>query len=233
MNGTIIFTHIPKTSGTSFRKHSIDPNFDAREIYEGKGRLALITKLNKRKIKIIQGHIRFGIHRYIACRPIYITFFRDPIQRAISEYFFIKQSKYSTYTHPDHALVENLPLQDFFKLKYRDNLQTRFIAGYGYDKIIGNSEKLLDKAIENLDKCYKVIGIKERFDESLCCFQNYFDWKQVKDRDYLEKKTLVKSKIEDLDANVLESLHQSHVLDLKLYEYATAKFEQQLSNLKV
>lgn len=233
MNGTIIFTHIPKTSGTSFRKYSIDPNFVAEEIYESKGRLALITKLNKRRIKIIQGHIKFGIHRYIARKPIYITFFRDPIQRAISEYFFIKQSKYSTYTHPDYTLAESLPLHEFFKLKYRDNLQTRFIAGYGYDKIIGNSEKLLSKAIEHLDKYYKVIGIKERFNESLCCFQNYFDWEQVTDRDYREKKTLVKSKIEALDANVLESLQQTHALDLKLYEYAMEKFEKQLSSLKV
>ena len=230
MKNTIFFTHIPKTSGSSFKKYLIEPNFNEREIYMPRGRLDILTKLNKSKIKVVQGHIKFGVHHFIDNKPIYITFLRDPIQRAISHYFFVKQCKFSTYIHPDFSLVESFSIDEFFKLKFRDNLQTRFIAGYGYDKEIKNSDKLLAKAIENLDKYYQVIGIKERFEESLYCFKKYFNWKLSMSHEYQEQKTMFKKQIKDIDDDVIYSITQSHELDIQLYNFAVKKFESQLIN---
>lgn len=83
-----IFTHIPRTGGTSFRfhfKNEVKKNIKI----EAHKKYFLNKKYNiKNNIFYIQGHIPYGIHKYFnninkkECK--YITFLRDPIERWIS-----------------------------------------------------------------------------------------------------------------------------------------------------
>ena len=60
MSRFIIFTHIPKTSGTSFVQSLIVPNYPARRIGSGTGVFGLALVLNP---AIYIGHTPYGLHR--------------------------------------------------------------------------------------------------------------------------------------------------------------------------
>lgn len=106
-----IFPHIPKTGGSSFRKHlekNIPKNervlFEFKDLRYGKRvkkRKKLvrkraekeISKLSDRKkaqIKFVYGHgACYGVHKHFDKPARYITFLREPNKRALSLYNFI------------------------------------------------------------------------------------------------------------------------------------------------
>lgn len=106
-----IFIHIPKTGGSSFRKH-IEKNigeserllFEYKDLRYGKKvksrkketrkraseKIASLTKGQRKKIKVIYGHsVPYGIHEYFERPSRYIVFIREPNKRTLSLYNFI------------------------------------------------------------------------------------------------------------------------------------------------
>jgi hypothetical protein len=93
--------------------------------------------------------------------------------RVLSAYYFILRQP----LHPLHRKLkrERLGIEDCLRLfPHRQNLQCRFIAGVE-DTAIGD-ERLLDIANENLTKSFSVLGICERFEESLMLIAKTFGW---------------------------------------------------------
>src|SRR5512135_3015151 len=92
---TLIFLHIPKTAGTTFR--SILPaNYRAEELYnvptnaEGQvdfSGLDRLSDVEKRKIRVLAGHFQYGAHEHLPQKSSYITILRDPVKRIISRYY--------------------------------------------------------------------------------------------------------------------------------------------------
>jgi len=232
MHRRIFFTHIPKTAGTSVKKTLIYPNYSEDEIYSYKG-LKQIIFCKKKKIKVVMGHLPFGLHRLFSDSCVYTTFLRDPIERAISHYYWVKETKYPTYEHPDWKLHTENSLEDFFEkrkfdkfsldyFRLIDNLQTRYIAGIENRFRSKKSEYMLEIAKLNLAKYYKVFGVQEEFDKSVNLLREYFGWsfkaslsrqKNTKNKPYISKKTM-------------KILKNNHQLDLYLYDYALRLFQK-------
>jgi len=108
----------------------------------------------------------------------YIIFLREPIDRAISHYYFLKDPNATLYGKPlfyDYA--NSVSLREFYKDRKLHNLQTRFAAGLISDKLytlinlpIGE-KMILNKAINNLKNHYFGIGLKEYYSESVAILQ--------------------------------------------------------------
>jgi len=95
MKHTLIFFHIPKTAGTTLNS-IIRNNYSSNVIYElGWQPQISINKLKKldsdrlTKLKVISGHMTFGIHNYIPHECSYVTILRNPIDRVISFYNYL------------------------------------------------------------------------------------------------------------------------------------------------
>lgn len=129
-------------------------------------------ELNQEKyehLQCIYGHFFFGIHQYIKKPSTYITFLREPIEQIISLYYFIRRSP----NHGLYSLAQRLDLESFITENNAaiqgqiNNPQTRFVSG-----LISTPD--LDTAKENLLQHFSIIGITERFDESLYLMKKIF-----------------------------------------------------------
>lgn len=87
---------------------------------------------------------------------------------------------------------------------------------------------MLALAKENIDKHFAVVGLTERFDETLILCQLAFNWKMP----FYTKRNVTQKKADssNMDAETLEVIRQYNALDIELYEYAQKRFEQQIQS---
>ena len=135
----------------------------------------------------MRGHLFYGIHEFLPQGATYITMLRDPVARLLSSYYFVLRRP----LNPLHRKLKNegLTVEDCLRLfPERNNTQCRFIAGVKDTAI--DDERLLEIAKENLAKSFSVVGISERFEESLILISKTFGW----DLRYYENKKVSKSR---------------------------------------
>ena len=127
----------------------------------------------------------FGAHQYFKCGDLnYITILRNPVERIISHYYYIKRN-------PDHYLYRkitdhNYAVDDIIKNKLStefDNGQTRLLAsdfaGIDDQAVFGKVDDLMyQKTINNIDKHFMGVYISELFDESVLLLKKQLGWEK-------------------------------------------------------
>src|SRR5439155_19448351 len=106
----------------------------------------------------------------------YITVLRDPFDRVISHYYFVRRSP----THYLYATSRRLGLAEFVAAcgaEEPNNDQTRLLAGTGEPAACdGRGQELLAVAKEHLNN-FAIVGLTEEFDRSLLLMKRTFGWR--------------------------------------------------------
>lgn len=113
---TIIFTHIPKVAGTSLKERLIKTNYASKEIRHFRGIRDMVLRRPSHKLLI--GHNPFGMGDFIPGETRSFTMLRDPVARAISHYYFIRQPALDPLKEGNQdqkALHRNVRLKDIFE----------------------------------------------------------------------------------------------------------------------
>lgn len=229
---TLIFTHVPKVAGTSLLRRLIYPNYRLEECRQFSGIRDLIVRKTDQKILI--GHNPFGMGDFIAGESQYFTMFRDPVERAISHFYFIRQPAIDPAKEGNRdqkALYRAVRLKDIFdKTRHQrwrpatswlmDNLQTRYTAGYRHNWRSEKSSTLLAAAKKNLDEKYHVFGVQDKFEGSLSVIANSFGW-TIGPPVERAQITRVEKYYDEEDLTAVR-LHNQ--LDQELYNYACELF---------
>jgi hypothetical protein len=171
-------------------------------------------------MQVVRGHLFYGIHEFLPQGATYITILRDPVTRLLSSYYFVLRRP----LNPLHRKLkgERLEVEDCLRLfPDRNNTQCRFIAGVK-DTVI-DDERLLDIAKENLTKSFSVVGICERFEESLILISKRFGWEVG----FYENQKVAKSRPR-IEPKLVELIREHNRLDVELYEFGKKLFEQNL-----
>jgi len=230
---TLIFLHIYKAAGTTLRQ-IIERNYDPSTVYtvsiaerKSFSQFKKLSDRERRKFAVVQGHVRFGLHELVPWPTTYLTMLREPVDRVLSDYYFILRA-------PIHPLYERVALgkvtlRDYVRGKMSlsvDNGQVRVLCGepdVGYGHCCGD---MLEEAKHNLEDYFSVVGLAERFDESALLIKRTFGWKMplyvrhnvTRDRPHKER----------IPEEVLGLIEEQNVLDVELYRFASDLFEKAL-----
>lgn len=235
----VIFTHIPKTAGTTL-KHIMLSQYKPYNVFEfyslqredGKGinKLAQVPKYRKNSIKLILGHIGFGLHQYLSSPYVYITMLRNPINRVISSYYYLRKTKIK--------LVQDMSLKEFvITSNTTQNNMTKYISGEKFKTQLAYlknqqetqcecNSKTLELAKKNLEEEFQFFGLLERFDESLILLKKTLGWSVTQ---YLTRNVAKKvTQRQEFPQETLRLIEQSNEYDLELYQFAQKLFEQRV-----
>lgn len=221
-DSVVIFLHIPKTGGTTLQHIILEQYSIWRNCL-----LDVLTIEEQKKIELVKFHMLFGYHKKLPQKKFtYITLLRNPIERLISESYFFRRMNSSPKIGDLSALYEYVTDEKYncFKLPYiaTVNLQTRLIAGKVEDD--------LETAKNNLKKYFSVVGITERYDESLYVMEKKLGWKI---NNYKKiNVTPDRPTIEEIPKEVIEIIKTKNEKDIELYTFANKLLDEQLLQLK-
>lgn len=220
-----IFLHIPKTAGSSIRT-LLQQNYPQNRTVGFSGQMEPYNWYMSRPLEVrmrnelLHGHIPYGVHAGIPSYT-YFTFFRDPVERHFSDYFFLK--RYDKHAlHPRIASGE-ITLEDWAGYAARDrwyrDVSTRLVSG---ERMTRDPDRLsLEKAKYHLRLDFTFVGLSERFDESVLILAKRLGWKSVLylTRNVSSGRTAVSEELRDRARPHL-------ALDYELYEFAQRTFEE-------
>lgn len=231
----LIFVHIQKTAGSTVRwiiKRRY-PQGAVLELGRTQDHLPLeqfrlLPQARRDAFDCLIGHIPFGLHELLSRPADYITFLRDPLERAVSQFYYICR----TPTNRIHPLIE---ATGFSLLEYArndefgrpDNMQVRYVIGAGTEARMTAQD--LERAKIALRERYACFGLMERFDESLVLLRRALDWGPLY---YLKQNvTAARPALADIPGEALEMFASKYALDAELHEFAQRELAKRLDAL--
>ncbi len=226
---TIIFLHIPKTGGRSLQNILLRRYSKDEAIVNAHGRLDEIAawpEERKRRIRYLQGHFIYGAHAVLPQQCRYITMLREPVDRVVSHYYYIRRS----VNHPLNKIVNdnNMSLDEYVTsgvCEEVSNDQARLVGGVSRDAMV-DQEEMLRLAKQHIDEAFIVAGLMERFDETLLLLRKRLGLKNLFYG--VRNQTLGRPVKEQLSSRTVASISERNYADIELYRYASKKFEQQI-----
>ncbi len=226
----VIFLHVPKTAGTTLNRlieweypllqiYSVDPvlfNWSYKHLRN-------LPPARLRKFRMFKGHMVFGLHEILPQPATYITVLRDPVDRVISAFYFMRNYK----LHPLYWKLrrENWSLEDFVHRSQRTNVQSKIVAGAEYETPC--TAEIAAQAIEHVKNDFDVVGLSERFEESLALMKLRFGWKLASYSSFNVTRTRPKKR--DLPPATLDLIAEKNAFDVALYATASKKFDETVS----
>ncbi|NNE14531.1 MAG: sulfotransferase family 2 domain-containing protein [Saprospiraceae bacterium] len=244
----IIFTHIQKCGGTSFRRYlsnaALYSGVKGSQIHipgqNGQSPNTNLITLNDdeiedviaRNIKVLADHSTFRSDKVKKVVPNYLdaynlTYLRHPIKRLYSSYYYFYFGKNFNKTEYNNININDLPANLLKKfIKENANVATAFISGKMWaPDLINIKPEDLTLAKANLEQ-FQFIGITEVSDISMKVFNkvkpDYFN-SFVRNIPRINKGSQVQRERYP-NEEIKKMLIKANRLDIKLYNLAINKF---------
>ena len=246
----IAFVHIPKTAGTTLnailaRAYSPDETCEImmrgmslrvpgvvivpkRMISHSKIRRLKSALKHRPAPRLIRGHFDLSLGKLLPADTRFFTLLRDPVERAVSHYYHYRRQT----SDPIHPLAMRSTLTEWVGncgLVEMDNGQTRRLAGAMKLPCGRVTPQTLERAKSALARNCEVVGLTERFDESLILLHRAFDWPLCR----LAPHNVGDCRTQHArpSAEELKTIEACNRYDLELYRFACALFDRAVSEI--
>lgn len=219
MHQIMISVHVPKTGGTSFRKmleefygdgFQPDYHWEPRpSVMDGKELVGTDDEVREALCGVHCIHGHFNVAKYLrllrvdGIEPVFITWLRDPIERAISTYHFLRTLETPPEDQPEwERQAKAMSLEQFYsETKFGRNRQFAQIRALDRDR-------------------FSFIGCTERYSESMSLFARmFFPDREPPTIPHELKNEARKGDKYDMPSSVRQLLTETNDLDFRLYEY--------------
>jgi glycosyltransferase involved in cell wall biosynthesis len=230
-----IFVHIPKTAGTALARvmeREYAPGSLFRVYGDTDQRLATLRALTPRDqlaIRAVVGHMAMGLDRELEGPSAYLTIVRDPVERIISHYHYVR----SRPDDPGHARalegvsgIEDYVTKSAFA-PIVNNGQTRLLGSLIGEPTLPADAATLTCALATVARADVVVGVQDRFDELLLLACRAFGWGLPVYR--RENAGVDRPRATDLPDETIAIIREANALDLQLYEAAQARVARDLA----
>ncbi|MBU2501633.1 sulfotransferase family protein, partial [bacterium] len=215
--GPLVFVHVPKTAGTSFRMalerllgfdamaYDYGPDSEVtspiimRHVYDRQDLKEFKAAVLDGPVQVVCGHFPAEKYRDLFGPENALVFLRDPVQRLISEY-----RHYVTY----NGYVKGF--EEFYRDPAFTNCQKAFVQGIPLDR-------------------YGFLGITERYEASLEMANRRFGWKLMNLSFNQSRPTLEASY--GLEGDLVQDLLDRNAEDIAFYGTAVEEFERRAQAL--
>jgi hypothetical protein len=237
---TVIFLHIPKTAGFSLNR-IIEQNYPIDQFYSTYGAEDLpggsvqsflrLSPARRAQIRMLAGHVPFGFHEQLPGPVTYFTVLREPIDRVVSLYYYLRRAPKDRLPD-DQALAHEMTLEQYVGNRVNvgtDNLQVRMVSGVFCNVGYGQCTRdMLEAAKQNLRERFAVVGLSEQFDATLLLLKRAFHWRNI----YYVRWNVTKDRpaLAEVPAETLALIRDHNLLDIELYQFAKSLFETQLKH---
>jgi hypothetical protein len=232
---TLIFMHVPKTAGRSLEA-LLERHVPAAQTWDGYGdragreaafeALRQLPEAQRRNLRLVKGHFPFGIHEHLPQESEYLVFFRDPVDRVISLYHYILRD--ATHRLHDALVQRSMSLDAFVRSDLLPaafcNAQTRLLAGRSIGDDAPCGEQVWAQARANLDRHFGVVGLMERFEESVAVLGARYGWRRLH---VPMRNVSSRRRAAELSESTLALLLEKNELDLRLHRLAEHRLEAQ------
>ncbi len=230
---TIIFHHIPKAAGSTFRlilsrqfKSEFIYNLQTLRKHEMIKKFSTINKEKRYCYKLVMGHQAGKLYNLVN-NPVIITMLRSPVERVDSLYRHAKRHE----DHPCHKIAKLYSLKECFEnnihkeWKELSNGQFDSLCFLFKTNLNVNLEGIIEIDLINkiMDE-YIIFGLVERFDESLLLMNKYMGFNH---NIYYYRKNTSHDKFK-IDPSVIKIIREYNRLDIQLYEYCKNIFNNRL-----
>ncbi|GAB4134552.1 MAG: sulfotransferase family 2 domain-containing protein [Bacteroidia bacterium] len=222
--------HIQKTAGTTL--HSIlQRQVKASEqletnIYTRQNLPDTIDRDVFSKMKIIRGHFGFEIKQYTDHkRPEFITILREPLDRCISNYYYIRKRRALYQQDLNKKHIGSLEdILDAKKYIFMDNLQVRLISGNLKAPYGSVDQLMLEQAKHNMEHYFSLTGIQEEFDAFIVLLTKMYDLRLPYYRQH--RKTEGRATVQEIAPAIQQRILELNKYDTALYAFAKERFEK-------
>ena len=214
----LIVIHMPKTAGTSVQalyKSWFSDGLLLHYYNEAEGRMPIkydIAGMHSKTTPLaIYGHFNksrgFGVEQYYPEIQLFVTILRDPFERAVSGYFYLRKQ---AQNYKDQSRLPKNSLRDTL-LDSRASLTNQFPR-----------ETTLDNYKEIIESLFIEVGVTEYLDESLARIAKKLN--KSYDPESLQHLNATERDLSEIPYELKEEFMETKSLDYAIYNYVLAKY---------
>lgn len=208
----LVFVHVPRTGGTTLQRVISDRyppdrilSFD--DPARAEEAIAALSPAARDEVEAVVGHVHYGIHRHFDQPARYLTMLRNPATR-IASHFRYARSNPRHYLHVE-VVERGYDLVRYARGELSDELRDGQVRMFSADASLEEAKRVLAEEFD-------VVGLTERFDESLLLMQDALGWTTP----YYARENRGPTSGEPLTEEALSEIEAANPLDLALYDFA-------------
>ena len=167
----ILFDHLPKCGGSTINAY-LEEHYPKRKTFsmdsthpaESIKRFTDLPERTRYGYELVKGHFAHELVDYVHPDCLKATVFREPVDRIISHYFFVRRTP-EHYLH-SRILETDMSLEEYATSNLSDELRNWYVThftGLGIQDAERNPEQSVTRALEVILQQYDIIGFLDDF----------------------------------------------------------------------
>ncbi|MFZ5865527.1 MAG: hypothetical protein ACOYXY_06580 [Thermodesulfobacteriota bacterium] len=244
----LVFMHIGKSGGTTLTELLIrqfplecriagqfDGDLRSTGTASVEGVRAAFMELSpetRAAVRLITGHVPFGLHQFLPMQTRYLTLVRDPVEREISNFYYGRLQTQSE----KGLMASRMSFEQYVDQGQFANYFSRLLSGIDSLNPLWDSKTapswawigsdVVSLVMENIDKHFLIAGPLERFDEYLVLLCRRMGW-DVSNVAYTRRNvTLDRPRTDELSPELIKKIRERNEADEELYKLICERFDR-------